>query len=42
MTAATFWRVMEWNRLLHGVACAEIQWAGSGMPAACGRSRAGG
>lgn len=34
MTAATFKRTMEWNRLLHGAAYAEITWAGNGKPVA--------
>jgi HK97 family phage portal protein len=34
MTAVSFRRALEWNRLLYGGAYAEIQWAGSGQPAA--------
>ncbi len=34
MTSVSFRRAMEWNRLLWGGAYAEVQWSGSGQPAA--------
>lgn len=34
MTASSFRRAMEWNRLLGGCGYAEVQWAGNGKPLA--------